>query len=181
MQGGHHAQGQVQGATPVVAHQVQWRHGFATCFADRVQRAGQCDVVQVVARRMRQRALLAEAGHTAIHKTGVMFVAGRGAKAQPFGHTRAKSLDQHIGAGHQLHQGSNPAGRLKVQCDRTAAACVHVKARRQRQAQAAGLGAVDAHDIGAQVGQQHAAHRRRADTGEFDHLQSVQRSHAPLS
>jgi len=49
-------------------------------------------------------------------------------------------------------------------------------ARVHRHAQAAGLQAVDALHVGAQVGQQHAGQRHRADGGELDHTQALQGS-----
>jgi len=37
--------------------------------------------------------------------------------------------------------------------------------------------AVDQHDLGAEVGEQHAAERRGADAGEFDDANALQRAH----
>jgi len=86
-------------------------------------------------------------------------------------------LDQHIGAVGQSQHGVAARRPLEVQRQRAPPARIDVVSRIHGQAQAAGFEAVDAHDISAQVGQQHAAQRPRADAREFDHPQSVERSH----
>ena len=70
-----------------------------------------------------------------------------------------------------------PGRRLQVQRHRAPVAAVDVVALVHRHAQAAGFGAVDAHHVGAHVGQQHRAERAGADAGQFDDAQSFQRSH----
>ena len=81
-----------------------------------------------------------------------------------------------------LSQQPSPMGRhLEIEGGGAAAAPVHVHAPVHLHAQATGLEAVDAHHIGAEIGQQRGAHRHRADTRQFDHAQACERSHLQLS
>ena len=180
VQRGQQAHRQVQRAAAVVAHQVQRRHRLAAGRADGMQRAGQRDVVQVVPGRLRQRAALAEAGHAAVDQARIARMAVGRAQAQALGHAGAEALDQHVGAGDQAHHGVAAGRRLQVQRHRAPVAPADLEALVHRHAQAAGLGAVDAHHVGAHVGQQHGAHRAGADAGQFDDAQSFQRSHGWL-
>ncbi len=123
-----------------------------------------------------QRAGLAEAGHAAEHQAGVARQAHLGAQAQALGHAGAPALDQHIGAVDQAQRGIAAGRLLDIQRHRAAAAAGHVERRGHGHAQAAGLGAVDADHVGAQIGQQHRAHRAGTDAGQFDHAQSGQGS-----
>jgi hypothetical protein len=173
----HDAKGQVERSAAVVANQVERRHRPAAVRADGVQGAAECDVVQVVPGRARQRASLTETRHAANHQARVPGVADIRAQAQTFQHAGAETFDQHVGAVQQAQRGVAPGRRLQVQCHRAPAACVDVETLVHRQAQAAGFEPVDAHHVGAQVGQQHAAHRAGADAREFDHPQSLQWSH----
>ena len=177
VQRSEHAQRQVQRAAAVVAHQVQRRHRLAAARADRVQRTAQRDVVQVVAGGHRERAGLAKACHAAIHQRRVQRVAGLRPDPQALGDTGAKAFEQHVGARDQAQRGVAAGRGLQVERDRAAIPRIDGEAPVHRDAQATGFAPVDAHDIGAEVGEQHGAHRHRADALEFDDAQSVQWAH----
>ena len=100
-----------------------------------------------------------------------------GPQPQPLGHAGPEAFDQHVGARHQPQHRVAPGLRFQVQRHRAAVARVDIVAPVHRHAQLAGLGAVHAHHVGAQVGEQHRAKRPRADAGQFDDTQSVQWSH----
>ena len=128
-----------------------------------------------------QRAGLAKTRHPAKHQAGIARLAGLGPQAQALGHARAPALNQYIGAVDQAQRGVAAGGLLDVQRHRAAVAAGDIKLDIHWHAQAAGLGAVDAQHLGAQVGQQHGAQRPRADAGHLDNAQSGQGSHVGVS
>lgn len=65
--------------------------------ADRMQRAGQRDVVDVVAGGLGERAFLAPAGHASIDELGIAGEADIGAEAQPLGDAGPEGLGHAIG------------------------------------------------------------------------------------
>ncbi len=181
---GEDADHQQHGATATVGNQVERHHRLAAGLADGVQRAGQGQVVDVMPSRVGQRAGLAPAGHAAVDETRVGGEAIVRAEAEAFHHAGAEAFDQHVGAGCQLFGGGEAFGLLQVEADDPPAAVEDVDlrveefrcrfgARRQL--------ALDAHDLGAQVGEDHAAHRGRAEGGEFNDPDAVEWSHAVSS
>ena len=75
--GGKQADNQVQRAAAEIADQVERRCRRSALAADRVQRTGERDVVEVVSRCVRERPLLAPAGDAAEHETRVAGKADR--------------------------------------------------------------------------------------------------------
>ncbi len=171
-QRGHQTERQVQRAAAVVADQIQRRHRLAVGWADRVQRTGQRDVVDVVAGGLRQRPALPVARHAPVDQLGVARGAFVGADAESLGHARTPAFDQHVGGVDQPQHGVTPSRLLEVQRNRSAAAAGDVETRIERHAESARLDAVDADHVGTLVGQQHRAHRSGADAGQLDHAQS---------
>ena len=176
---GHQPEGEVEGAAAEIAHQVQRRDRFFPR-ADGVQRAGDGDVVHVVAGGLGVGPELAPAGHPAIDQLRIALQGHVRTETQALHHPRPEALEGGVGLLDQL-QADLDGGRLfQVQRHRAAPAAGDV-----------GLGpapaalSIDAHHIGAQVRQQHAAERSGPDAGEFDDLQTRQRSlahdAAPLS
>ncbi|KAF5289622.1 hypothetical protein FQR65_LT20784 [Abscondita terminalis] len=170
VQRGQQAHGQQHAAAAEVAHVVQRRHGRLARAADGVQRAGEGDVVDVVPRRMRQRAMLAPARHAAVDQARVAFQAGPGPQAQALHDAGPKALDQQVGARDQGHGGGLALLAAQVDLDLAAAARGDVLCIDRR------AGPRDAQHLGAQVGQQHGAERPRAQARELDHANALKRS-----
>ena len=125
------------------------------------ERAGERDVVDVVAGRLRERTVLAPPGHAPVHQLRVAGEAHVGTEPEPFGHAGPEALDERVGLldhpQHRLH----PVGVLQVDGDGAPPAPVEDEparpARRRRQ-----LGALDPHHLGAHVGEQRPRERARA-------------------
>ena len=90
-QGGAHAEGEQHPAAPEVADQVERRDRALSRPADRVEGAGEGDVVDVVAGGRRVGPVLAPAGHPAVDEAGVAGQADVGAETEPLGDARAGS------------------------------------------------------------------------------------------
>jgi hypothetical protein len=168
---GQHTHEQVQAAAAVVAHEVEWRHRRAVLRTDRIQRAADGDVVEVVARGLCERTLLSPAGHAAVDDAGVARQHRIGPEAQALHHAWPVALDEHVGA---LQQAPDPlvfGGILQVGLHHRAAAAGEVVALAEPPS-----GTVDGHDVGAHVRQEHAGKRAGADAGEFDDAQAGERT-----
>ena len=100
------------------------------------------------------------------------FAQSSGPEAQPLGDTGPIALDQHVGLGDQRQHLFTALVGLQVGRHRTPVA-VHglVAALRHSPGSA---GALDAHHVGAEVGEDHRRVRSGADAGQFDDSQSLQ-------
>ncbi len=136
---GQHADDEQHRAAAVVADQVQRRHRALPGPADRVQRAGERDVVDVVSGAGGERPVLPPSGHPAVDQARVARVAVGGADAEPFGDARAVALQQHVGlldeAQHRL-----PARRVLEVGGHPAPAAQRRVRRRLAELQSAGVG-----------------------------------------
>ncbi len=177
-QGGQDAQGQQHAAAAEVADQVQRRHRPLACPADRGQRAGDGNVVDVVPGRRRQRAILAPPRHPAEDEPRIAPLARLRAEAQPLGHSRPEPLDQHVSVVGQPQQQVDPGRVLEVEPDRPAPADERVS--RRAGLRPAALGPVDPQHVRAQVGQDHAAKRRWRQAGDLDDPHAFQWTHPCL-
>lgn len=121
-----------------------------------------------------ERALLPPARHPAVDQPGVARQALLGAHSQPLGHPGTVALHQHIGAFDQVQYLRHPIGALQVHQDGAFVAVGDVVGGVD--AQPGASGAVDADDIGAQVGQQHGREGAGADACEFDDPHPAQRA-----
>ena len=173
-----HAHREQHGAATEVGHQVERRHRAAFGSTDGVQGPRQREVVQVVTRGVRERAALPPPGHATVDQPRVARQAGLGAQAQALHHTGAEALDQHVGRAHQAQGGRTALGPTEVERHRAAPALQHVAGRIEQRRLGAAAGPVDAQHVGAQVGQQHAAERRRPHGRELDHAHAAQRTGA---
>jgi hypothetical protein len=90
--------------------------------ADRMQHPRQGDVVEVMPCRLRERPVLASAGHAAVDELRVRSQAGPGAETEPLHHTGAKAFDEGVGAREQAPQRSQAGGGFQVERKRVAAA-----------------------------------------------------------
>jgi hypothetical protein len=138
----------------------------------RGQCAGKRDVVDVVPGGLRQRALLAPAGHAAIDQLWVARERDVGSEPEPLHHAGPKALDQRVGLFEQVEHACDRGPVLQIKLDDPAPAGRH---RLQILFHA---DAIERHHIGAHVGEQHAGERPRADACEFDDAKARQRSGA---
>src|SRR6185437_17151157 len=89
----------------------------------------------------------------------------------------AESLDERVGAADEAQHQRDALRVLEINGDGVAAAMEDLEARVARDAEAARLLAVDAQHFGAEIGQEHRRHGRRADPGHLDDLVARERSH----
>ena len=129
-QGAHDAEGQEHAAAAEVADQVERRNGRLAATADGVERAGEGDVVDVVAGGLGVGAVLAPAGHAAVDELGVAGQAVIRADAEALGHAGAEALDEHVGLLDHGEHRLDALRALEVDADRAAAAVQDVGGRR---------------------------------------------------
>jgi hypothetical protein len=142
--------------------------------ADRVQRAGDRDVGDVVPGRLGERPVLAPAGHPPVDQPRVPRLAVGGADAEPFGDPGPVPLEQRVRAlGEPQHHLGAPRV-LEVHDDALLAAVGDVGHRRRGR----GTGPVHPDHLGAEVGEQHRAERARPYPREFYDADPGQRAAA---
>ena len=98
MSAAEHAEGEQHAAAAEVADQVERRHRLAARRTDQVQHPCQRDVVDVVPRRGRERAVLPPARHPAVYQPGITRETRLGPEAEPLQHAGPEPFDQHVGA-----------------------------------------------------------------------------------
>ncbi|KAG1183377.1 hypothetical protein G6F35_015362 [Rhizopus arrhizus] len=128
-----------------------------------VQGAGDGDVVQIMAGRLRQRTVLPPAGHASVHQPRIARQAFVGPQAQPFHDARPEPFEQGVGLVQQPQYDIGRAGLLEVQRDRAAASVDDGAAA----AQESGREPVNADHVRAHVRQHHGAERAGAYAGHF--------------
>ena len=175
-QRGHDAVGQEHPAASEVADQVQWWHRGLSGTTDVGQRAGQRDVVDVVAGCQRVRAFLAPAGHPPEHQPRVAQQALVRPDAEALHHARTEALDQRVGALDEVEERRGAVGVLQIDGDVAPAAQRDVAVRRFGGWPAHRLGPFDPDHVGAHVGQHHRGERSGADPGNLDDAISGQGS-----
>ena len=126
---------------------------------------------------LRHRTVLAPAGHAAVDELRVAGEAHVGAEAEPLGHAGPEALDQRVGLLDEAQHRLDAVGVLQVDADRAPAAVQRLEVRLVERRRVDLLRPVDAHDVGAHVGEQHPGERARPDPGELDDLHALQRSH----
>ena len=164
-----HADHEIERAAAEIADEVERRHRLLLR-ADRGERAGDGDVVDVVAGGVGERAFLAPAGHAAVDQLRVAREHDIGAEPEPLHHAGPETLDQRIGAGEQVEHLRDRRLVLQVELDDLAAASGD---RLQALLRA---DAVERDDLGAHVGQHHAGERAGTDAGEFDDADAGERA-----
>ncbi|ONH31737.1 hypothetical protein BL253_08765 [Pseudofrankia asymbiotica] len=171
---GEDADEQEKRSATVVTDQVQRRHRAVAARADRVQDASQAEVVDVVSGGLRQGAVLPPTGDPPIDQARVQAQAVVRAQAEPFGHSRAEPLDEHVRLGHQAQHASAAVRRLQVGVQDAppsksgVTGCDPARPGRAR--------ALDADHVGAEVGQDHRGVRSGPDTRQLHHAQAAERS-----
>jgi hypothetical protein len=130
-------------------------------------------VVDVVTDLIRPRAVLAPARHARVDQPPVALQAGVGAQTEPLGDAWPEALDQDVGLLQEPEDELRRSGVLEVGWQGRAALGQQV---RSGHAHHRTVGAVDADDVGAELGQQHAGIGRRPDTGQLDDADARQRT-----
>ncbi len=143
-QRGEHADDEVERAAAEVADEVDRHLGWSAGPADGVQGAGDGDVADVVTGRLRERAVLAPAGHPAVDEPRVAGETVVGAEAEPLGDAGAVALEEDVGLLDEGERGREPVGVLEVEDDGGATAAQQVGLGRQRHRQRGLTGPVDA-------------------------------------
>ena len=164
-------------AAAEVADEVDRRRRLATLPTEVRERAGERDVVDVVARGLRHRTVLAPPGHAAVHELRVAREAVVGTEAEPLGHARAVALDQRVGLLDEPQHRFDTFRLLQVDTDRPPTAIQRLEVRLVEHPRVHLLGPVDADDVGAHVGKQHPRERTGPDAGQLHDLDALQRSH----
>ena len=175
-----HADGEVHAAAAEVADQVERRHRDLSLAGDRRERTGERDVVDVVAGHLGVGTFLAPAGHASVDDLRVALEADVRAQTEALHHAGAEALEEGVCAFDQLERDLDALGVLEVERDRAAAAGEQVAGRIGRRFTRSVRGAVDADDVGAHVGQDHAAEGARSDALEFNDANAAERSHIVL-
>ena len=165
-----HTERQQHRTATEIADIVERRHRRLARTPDGVQRTGDRDVVDVVPGDLRQRPVLAPAGHAAVNKTRIARVAFGRPQPEPLHDTGAKAFDQHVGIRHDVEHLLRCASRAQVDAQRAAPARKDV-VRIVRRA-----GPRNANDLGAHVSKQHGAKRGGADACHLDHPEPLERT-----
>ena len=178
VQRGHDAQQHQHRAAAEVGHQVQRRHRRPVAVAQRGQRAGLRQVVDVMTGGRGQRPVLPPAGDPREDQPRIDRRAVGGPDAEPLAGAGPETIEQHVGLGGQLQQ--RPRLRLDVQVDDPLAAVQQVALLgRHRQP----AGPAHPHHVGAQVGKHHPRVRSGPDAAELDDPhpgQGTPAAHRPL-
>jgi len=139
----------VERAAAEIADQIERRHR-PFLRADRRERAGDGDIIDVMAGRLRQRAFLTPAGHAAIDEARVARLHHVRPQPKPLHHARAKAFDQRVGVGKQIEHLRDGSPVLEVEFDDLAPAPGHRFEILLR------ADAVERHHLRAHVRQHHA-------------------------
>jgi hypothetical protein len=141
-----------------------------------VQRAGQCDVVDVVAGRACERTVPTPSRDATVNETRIDRETVVRSQTKPFRHAGPKAFDQDIGPPNERLDRGNARGALQIDRDRVPAAGEQVELSRSGQAQVYRLRTFDPQDVRAQVRQEHPAERSWTDSGQFDDLDPSERA-----
>ena len=100
-----------------IAYQVERWYRFVTGQANRMERARERDVVEIMACGLRQRPILPPARHAAIDETPVSLQTNIRSDAGALHDARAESFNQDIRIFKQSKQNFDAIGRLQIYCD----------------------------------------------------------------
>ena len=154
-----------------VAEHVDRRRRLLAGAAQRLERARQRDVVDVVAGGLRVRPVLTPAGQPPVHELRVAGARDVGPDAEPLGDAGPEHLEEGVGLLHQPQQRLDAVGLLQIDGDGLLAA-VHGAGRRLRVVDGpGGVDPVDPQHLGPHVGEQHPAERPGPQP---DHLHGTQ-------
>ena len=164
------ADDQIQRAAAEIAEKVERRDRPAARLADRVQRTGERDVVDVVAGRGRKGPGLTPSRHPPVHEPGIALQDRIGAEAEALHDSGSKSLQQDVRALEQRQRGFAALGALEIDGHDATPALDDIAFVERRRAWA-----YDTDDVSAHIREQHRRERHRPDAGEFDYSEAGER------
>ena len=173
----HHAEGEIEPAPAEVADEIESGDRGAAPRADRVQRTGEGDVVDVVSGRVSDGTFLPPSRHAAVDEPRVAGEAFVGTEAEPFGDAGPEAFDEPLRLGHEAEHGLASGLALHVDGDRAPAAVEEVVARIALHPEAGIRHPVHPNDVRPHVREHHRAHRPGADPRELDDPEAGKRSH----
>ena len=176
-QAAHHAEREVEPAAAEVADEVEGGDGGAAPRADRVQRAGEGDVVDVVPGRVGDGSFLAPARHPAVDEAGVAHEAFVGADAEALRDPGAETFDEAVRLGHEPEHRLAAGLGLHVDGDGAPSPVEEVVARVALHPEPRIRHPVHPDDVRAHVREHHRAHRPRADARQLHDPEACERSH----
>ena len=153
-----------------VAEQVDRRQRFLSLAPDEGQRAGDGDVVDVVAGHARIGTALSPARQPRIDQAGVAAAGDVGPEAEALHDPGPIGLEEDVRLLDQAQHGVHSLRALEVDADRALAA--------RQLIDGAGADAVDAHDVGTEIGENQTAVRCRGQSGHLDDSNPLERFHA---
>ena len=174
-EGGEHAGDEVERAAAEVAEQVLRERRRLVGVAERVESAGDGDVVDVVSGGVGERAVLAPPGHAPVDEPRVAFQAHVRPEPETLGDTGTEALDEDVRSLDEVEHELDATRRLEVDGDVGAPAEQDVAIGR-RDLQGTASRSVDTDDVGAEIGQHHRGERPRSDAGELDDANTGQRA-----
>ena len=168
-QRGEHADHEIERAAAEIADQIERRHRLFLG-ADRGERTGHRDIIDVMAGGLRQRAFLAPSGHAAVNQARIARQHHVWPETEPLHHAGTKAFDQRVGIGQEIQHLRDRRLVLEVEFDHLPPTPGH------RFQIFLGADAIERHHFRAHVGQHHAGKRTGADAGEFDDAKTCQRA-----
>src|SRR3546814_12295140 len=104
-----------------------------------------------------------------------------GAEPEPVHHAGTEACDEHVGAPDKRPGYAETRGVLEINRDRALRAPEKIVTGRKIDPETRFAGAVDTDHLGAEIGEQHPAKRRRTDPRHLDNTASRQRHHLTSS
>ena len=133
-------------------------------------------------RARRERSLLAPAGHAAVDELPIAGKKNVGTEPKALHHAGAEAFDQRVGRRNQAQRRIDTGRLLQIDRNRALAAVEQRKAAGVEERNVARVCirdfAVDDEHAGAEVRENHSAEWPRADAGELDNADALQRTHA---
>src|SRR5580658_3175605 len=140
------AESEIDGAG-IIADEIERRARRRARAADRMKGAADGDVIEIVARRLGERPLLAPPGHAPVNEARIAGEKRPRAETEPFHHARSKAFNERVRLVDETQRRLDALLPLEVERERFSAAQQEVVARRFRHAEAARLPAIDANHL----------------------------------
>jgi hypothetical protein len=156
-----------------IPDQVERGQGSLAAALHRAEHSRDRDVVDVMTRHHRHRAVLAVTGHAAVDEPRVAGEQFIRPEAEPLHDTGPESLDQRVGGVDEPQHEASILVALEVDRDQRSPAVHDVRGADDEARVARGLRALEAQDVRAHVGQHHRGERAGADAPDLDDLESL--------